>query len=136
LAPQPKTRKPEPRRKPKKSEPKLRAIRGVKELMRETITPHLEAMTTHIDTPLRLEIVIESKGCKPSPWSADFKPGSVTVVEGEASSIKASLHVDIDDWPEFIKRDLSWDNVMKELYGDSSRFSTLFEAWNAALDEQ
>jgi hypothetical protein len=134
--PQPKTRKPEPRRKPKKSEPKLRAIRGVKELMRETITPHLEAMTTHIDTPLRLEIVIESKGCKPSPWSADFKPGSVTVVEGEASSIKASLHVDIDDWPEFIKRDLSWDNVMKELYGDSSRFSTLFEAWNAALDEQ
>jgi hypothetical protein len=44
--------------------------------------------------------------------------------------------VDIDDWPEFIKRDLSWDNVMKELYGDSSRFSTLFEAWNAALDEQ
>jgi hypothetical protein len=57
-------------------------------------------------------------------------------VEGEASSINASLHVDIDDWPEFIKRNLSWDNVMKELYGDSSRFSTLFEAWNAALDEQ
>ena len=112
-SPQQIKRHPKVRPKPK-PEPKLRAIGGAKKLMQETIKPHLETMAMHISAPLRLEIVIRSHGCKDSPWSVEFQPGSVTVVEGEASSVNVLLKVDIDVWPEFIKRKLSWkENMMK-----------------------
>ena len=128
-------RHPKVRPKPK-PEPKLRAIGGAKKLMQETIKPHLETMARHISAPLRLEIVIRSHGCEDSPWSVEFQPGSVTVVEGEASSVNVLLKVDIDVWPEFIKRKLSWEeNMMRELWGDTSHFPTLLDAWNAALDK-
>lgn len=134
--PTPKKRK---RRRKQKSEMKPatpRAIRGVKKLMREKLRPHLEAMAPHIDAPLRLEIRIESEGRKPSSWMVVFKPGFLSVKEEEPHAINASLHIDFKECATLLERELSEENIMQQVYGDLSRFSTLFNAWNSAVKER
>jgi hypothetical protein len=132
--PQPAKRKAERRPMPK-PEPKLQPIPAVDDLMRKTVVPHFEAMVAHIDGPLRVDIIIQADGCKDSEWLAEFKPGSVTVREGVPSGVNVILSADVDAWPKFIQQKLSWNNMMKELTGDTHYFPTLIDAWNAVLDK-
>jgi hypothetical protein len=115
---------------------KPRAIRGVKKLMREKIRPHLEVMASHVAAPLRLEIRIQSEGCTPSFWGADFQPGAVKLKEGQLDDIHVALHIDFKESAALLEQELSWDNIMKHVYGDLAYFSKLFDAWNAAVRER
>ena len=92
-----------------------------------------EAMAPHIDAPLRLEIRIRSEGCKPSSWLVVFEPGSVRVQQGEPHAINVSLYMDFKECAALLEQKLSGENMMRQVYGDLSRFSTLFNAWNAVV---
>jgi hypothetical protein len=113
-----------------------RAIRGVKTLVRESIRPHLEAMASHIAAPLRLEICIQSEGCTPSVWSADFHPGTVTLKEGTLDGLHVLLKIDFRQCAALLEQELSWENDMRRVSGDLAYFSRLFDAWTAAVRER
>ena len=133
LWPTPAKRKRRKKKKAKRKSAKPRKLKGAKQVMREKIVPRLEAMAPHIDAPLRLGVRLESEGCEPLEWLADFESGAVTIEEREPTAINASLHIDMEKSSAFLGQELSSDNIMHEVWGDLSRFSTLFDAWNAVV---